>query len=199
MTVRTFPSLSGQELAALRREAGLTQTQLALLAGIGRHAVSYWETKASVDPRGWAPEKMFEVLGIKVVPYIGTTTRRGAGARHGVLSELDRYVAEAIAREEARLAAKELTTQARLADRKKITQDRLTAREKAAQARQRVPCRAMTRKGEPCSMLSVPGRRRCKFHGGLSTGPKTAEGQARIAEAQRRRWAAWREAEALIG
>jgi hypothetical protein len=31
-----------------------------------------------------------------------------------------------------------------------------------------------------------------KFHGGLSTGPKTPEGRARIAEAQRKRWAAWR-------
>src|ERR1700694_2596506 len=31
--------------------------------------------------------------------------------------------------------------------------------------------------------------RRCRFHGGLSTGPKTIEGKARIAAAQRRRWA----------
>jgi DNA invertase Pin-like site-specific DNA recombinase len=30
--------------------------------------------------------------------------------------------------------------------------------------------------------------KRCRFHGGLSTGPRTAEGKARIAEAQRRRW-----------
>jgi hypothetical protein len=35
-------------------------------------------------------------------------------------------------------------------------------------------------------------KRRCRFHGGLSTGPKTAAGRARIAEAQRRRWNAWR-------
>jgi hypothetical protein len=34
----------------------------------------------------------------------------------------------------------------------------------------------------------APGKRRCRFHGGLSTGPKTEEGRARIAEAQRRRW-----------
>jgi len=39
-----------------------------------------------------------------------------------------------------------------------------------------------------------PGKRRCRFHGGLSTGPKTSEGRARIAEAQRRRWNAFREA-----
>jgi hypothetical protein len=38
------------------------------------------------------------------------------------------------------------------------------------------------------------GKGRCRFHGGLSTGPKTEAGRARITEAQRRRWAAYREA-----
>jgi hypothetical protein len=33
---------------------------------------------------------------------------------------------------------------------------------------------------------------RCRQHGGLSSGPKTAEGRARIAEAVRARWARWR-------
>jgi transcriptional regulator with XRE-family HTH domain len=56
----------------------------------------------------------------------------------------------------------------------------------------RVTCGAKTRKGTPCRAKSEPGRRRCRFHGGLSTGPKTAEGRARIAEAQHKRWAAWR-------
>jgi len=41
-----------------------------------------------------------------------------------------------------------------------------------------------------------PGKRRCRFHGGLSAGANTSEGRARIAEAQRRRWNAFREAAA---
>ncbi len=41
------------------------------------------------------------------------------------------------------------------------------------------------------------GKARCRFHGGLSTGPKTAAGRARIAEAQRRRWRAFREARVI--
>jgi hypothetical protein len=49
-------------------------------------------------------------------------------------------------------------------------------------------CCAKTRAGAPCSMRVVPGKRRCRFHGGLSTGPKTKAGRARIAEVQRRRW-----------
>src|SRR5262249_36255007 len=53
-------------------------------------------------------------------------------------------------------------------------------------------CCAKTRAGAPCIMRVVPGKRRCHFHGGLSTGPRTVEGRARIAEAQRRRWRAFR-------
>lgn len=55
-------------------------------------------------------------------------------------------------------------------------------------------CGAQTRNGIPCKSKVLPGKTRCKFHGGLSTGPKTAEGRLRIAEAQRRRWAAYRKA-----
>ena len=53
-------------------------------------------------------------------------------------------------------------------------------------------CSAKTRAGVPCIMRVVPGKQRCRFHGGLSTGPRTVEGRARIAEAQRRRWRAFR-------
>ncbi|WP_082542696.1 HGGxSTG domain-containing protein [Rhodanobacter sp. Root561] len=46
----------------------------------------------------------------------------------------------------------------------------------------RVPCGARRRRdGHPCEALSVPGKRRCKWHGGCSTGPRTAEGKARVA------------------
>lgn len=53
-------------------------------------------------------------------------------------------------------------------------------------------CGARTRKGTACLVRVEPGKRRCRFHGGLSTGPKTEEGKARIAAAQRRRWTEWR-------
>ena len=48
-------------------------------------------------------------------------------------------------------------------------------------------CGALCRTGEPCQMRVVKGKKRCRLHGGLSTGPKTAEGRARIAESNRRR------------
>jgi transcriptional regulator with XRE-family HTH domain len=54
-----------------------------------------------------------------------------------------------------------------------------------------VRCEAKTRAGTPCRHLARPNGR-CRLHGGLSTGPKSAEGRARIAAAQRARWAAAR-------
>lgn len=57
-------------------------------------------------------------------------------------------------------------------------------------------CGARTRAGAPCKMQHAsPWANRCRLHGGLSTGPRTAEGRARIARAQRDRWARWRAAQ----
>ncbi|MES2432482.1 MAG: HGGxSTG domain-containing protein [Pseudomonadota bacterium] len=66
---------------------------------------------------------------------------------------------------------------------------RSKAREAQAAARLRIICGAKSRKSGQRRNKSEPGKRRCKFHGGKSTGAKTTEGLARIAEAQRRRWA----------
>ncbi|TMA35218.1 MAG: hypothetical protein E6J87_04400 [Deltaproteobacteria bacterium] len=52
---------------------------------------------------------------------------------------------------------------------------------------QHTPCGARTRMGRPCRAPCVPGRKRCKLHGGRSTGPRTAEGLARLAEASQTR------------
>jgi hypothetical protein len=59
-------------------------------------------------------------------------------------------------------------------------------------ARDQRLCMARTRKGTPCIRRVVPGRDRCPSHGGKSTGPKTEAGKARIAAAQRVRWAHYR-------
>ena len=53
-------------------------------------------------------------------------------------------------------------------------------------------CGAKTRKGTPCAAKPLPGKHRCKFHGGMSTGPKSDEGRARISQRQKLRWSAWR-------
>jgi hypothetical protein len=63
--------------------------------------------------------------------------------------------------------------------------------------KERPVCGARNRQGNPCAVRVEPGKARCRFHGGLSTGPKTAAGRARIAAAQRRRWSAYRAAKRL--
>ena len=185
---------SGTALRAARNAAGLSQSVLGAKAGIGRHAVSYWECKTTIDRRGWAVQRM-----AKAVPQIAAllqgfdpnTHARGTGLRlpQGSLPDISRLSAGARAMDGSYTsAAVEAAVEAALA------RERIRIQERDAQrlARLRVICGAKTtRKGTPCQNKSVPGRKRCKFHGGRSTGPKTAEGRERIAEAQRARWARW--------
>jgi hypothetical protein len=42
-------------------------------------------------------------------------------------------------------------------------------------------CGAKNRRGTPCQRAPATGKKRCKLHGGASTGPKTARGKARAA------------------
>jgi hypothetical protein len=56
----------------------------------------------------------------------------------------------------------------------------------------RPPCGARCRDGHPCAAPAVwcaatrrPRNGRCRMHGGLSTGPRTPDGRARVAAATR--------------
>ena len=54
-------------------------------------------------------------------------------------------------------------------------------------------CGARTRQGAPCGNLGMANGR-CRFHGGLSTGPKTPEGMARMRAANTKHGACGQEA-----
>ncbi|MEJ7808600.1 MAG: HGGxSTG domain-containing protein [Telluria sp.] len=64
---------------------------------------------------------------------------------------------------------------------------------KAKEASRRVICGARRhRDGQPCQAKSQPGKRRCKWHGGCSTGPRTAEGKAKaLANLRQNRGLSW--------
>jgi transcriptional regulator with XRE-family HTH domain len=155
--------MTGAELRAHRKAAGLTQLALAQRAKVSRDAVQYWEAKARVNLGGWAPLRILEALGLAALTH--QYARAGGWGLSGQC--------EMQARMDAQVAVQTALWQEREAQRA---------------ARRRVICGARTRKGTPCRNKSEPGKKRCKFHGGKSTGPRTAEGKARIAEAQRRRW-----------
>jgi len=166
----TWATITGADLRKARKAAGLSQTTLAWRAGIGRHAVSYWECKAALDLRGWAVERMVKALGPENLPdYWAPNARAGGWGNSWPAAE-------------------------RLAMEAQIERQLAAHREREAQriAKRRVICGAKTRKGAPCRNKSEPGKARCKFHGGKSTGARTPEGKARIVEAQRRRWIKYR-------
>lgn len=157
-TILTLPmswgTVTGAELRAARKAAGLTQAALAKKAYLGRHAVIYWEKRGTIRLREIAPRRIAYILGVS--DNLTTNARAGGWG----VSPLPQSLS----------ASDECPP--------------------LVEKPERELCGAKTRKGCPCRLKSEPGKRRCKFHGGKSTGPKTVEGRARIAEAQRRRWRA---------
>lgn len=185
---RKPPDQCGAELKAARKRAGLTQAALGAKARISRQAVSYWECRKTIDPRGWAVQRMAEVepqIGALLQAWCTNTHAREMGLRLKAMFPLSRGRTGRQGRAGPPSALDALLEAA-------ITHELIRMKEREAQrrARLRVTCGAKTtRKGTACRNKSEPGRKRCKFHGGRSTGPKTAEGRERIAEAQRKRWA----------
>jgi hypothetical protein len=59
------------------------------------------------------------------------------------------------------------------------------------QLRLAITCGAKNRQGMPCGQKAVYLNGRCRFHGGLSTGPTTVEGKRRSIAAMRAGYKAW--------
>lgn len=155
--------MTGAELRAARKAAKVTQADLAKRIGVSRDTVQYWEAKAQIGWHG-AWRLMAEALGLRInFPSNARAGAWGVSWREQVDAQAEALFAAYLARTIERQAQRLATL--------------------------RVICGAKTRKGGQCRNKSEPGKRRCKFHGGKSTGAKTPEGLARIAEAQRRRWA----------
>lgn len=59
-------------------------------------------------------------------------------------------------------------------------------------------CGAKLPDGSRCMDEPVPGKTRCRLHGGLSTGAKTAEGRERQSEGAKARWREIHKALAMV-
>lgn len=59
-------------------------------------------------------------------------------------------------------------------------------------------CGARNRRGTPCRAAAMKDKKRCRHHGGASTGPRTAEGRARISKANTRHGGRSAEMRALL-
>lgn len=160
--------MTGKDLAVLRRRAGLSQAALAKRAGVSRQTISYWENKLALDGRAATLATIARAFEQSdSLPIL--RSRPGLGF--------------------ARLEIGGSITQAHL----RIFQFAQLMRSAAHAQMHRQECGALTRRGMACKLKSERGVARCRLHGGLSTGPKTTEGKARIAEAQRNRWAKYRQ------
>ena len=151
-------AMTGADLKEAREEMGWSQRQLARRADIDRTTVQYWEAKPEIDPRSWAMGRMAEAFGWRDFADYYARARRGVLDRNTENDVINRF-----------FTGSTRATLLRISNR-------------------RVICGAKTRKGTPCKAKSEPGKKRCRLHGGLSTGPKTEEGRRRIAAAQRQRW-----------
>lgn len=160
---------TGAELQAARKAMKINQTELGKRAGVTRHTISYWECKGSIRHRGGALEAIVRVVLAENLPVYQTSNARAPALGLRM---------RAMIREEEQRREAQLEKWAQQAEERK--------------SRYRVTCGAKTRKGTPCRCKSEPGKKRCKFHGGMSTGPKTEEGKERIREAQRKRWQSYR-------
>jgi len=156
--------MTGAELRAARLERGWAQRELARRAGLAHRTIQYWEAKREIDPFAHAMKAIAKAMGWPT----GKLRDQYARARGGVLQ-----------RTEAERLLAYFAPHLSASFRKRLANHRMT-------------CGARTRKGEPCRAKSEPGKRRCRFHGGMSTGPRSQEGRERIAEAQRKRWATYR-------
>ena len=154
--------ITSVQLKNARLSAGLTQQQLADKTGFHRLAVGYWENKVGAFSTRFGAPEAFA---------------KALGMKH-FLPPIRTRAAWGFTDVETARIEQEL---ARLA---KFRAQRL--------ASARVRCNAKTRKGTPCKALSESGKRRCKLHGGRSTGPKTQAGRGAISHAQKARWARWR-------
>lgn len=146
-------------LRACLKAAGWTCAGLARKAGVDRTTVHYWLRK--VGPlQGHAPA-LFRKAFIAAGIDIGPDLKSTATPfeRIDPFAWVDAMVEAKLGRERLRLAAKA------------------------------IHCGAIRTNGKPCPAKPVPGKKRCRFHGGCSTGPRTPEGRMRIADAQRKRWA----------
>lgn len=100
----------GARLAALRKAAGLSQTELARAINVPQQTVGYWET-AAVPPRSDVLPKLAKALGVSVEELLGDTPITAA-RRPGPVGKLQKIFEQAVSlpRKEQELVAKFVAT-----------------------------------------------------------------------------------------
>ncbi len=100
----------GARLAALRKAAGLSQTELAKAINVPQQTIGFWET-SSVPPRSDVLPGLARALGVKVEDILGDTPVNAA-RRPGPVGKLQKIFEQAVSlpRKEQELVAKFVAT-----------------------------------------------------------------------------------------
>lgn len=173
--------VAGCQIRAARSLLDWSRHDLARAAGVHCNAVAYWEQTVAVptgrrEPHACARIRhAFRHAGVEFIGHSKPGVR---------LAQNDNYCRRPPSRAHVRYGV--LPVLSVQVDRPCNTEHRPSP--KSA----RVACGARTRANGACRAKAMANHR-CRLHGGLSSGPKSIAGRARIAEAQRKRWAKWRD------
>jgi len=151
--------VTGSDLKELRRMFGFSRRQLAIHIEVHPDTIRYWERKTLLSAYAKVPMQILQELGIGVLDV--STVLRSVRFKRLITHltiERPRELAEPTPEEGGAIGGNKISS-----------------------------CAAKTRTGSLCQAKPVPGRKRCRMHGGLSTGPKTEAGRMRISRAQKKR------------
>jgi transcriptional regulator with XRE-family HTH domain len=180
---------SGEQITEARTSLGWSKADLARAAGLDRKAVAWWERKATIAGITQSPgvEKIASALqraGIRLPEPPEPEPEREPQSSVDILTRPGTLWP----RRQPKLVRRlNVALEVEPSQRTQSSHWRVV---------HGVECGARTRKGLPCKRPAYPNGR-CRNHGGLSTGARTAEGKARCIEATRRRWGAARKPEGL--
>jgi hypothetical protein len=179
MSIRT-----GSQIKAARALLGWTIDDLAEVAGVNSNTVIRWEGTLAIPVRVPYGVQRITAALLKndVIPFAEPTP----GVRLAEKPIFATPKARARAGHEVSPATEKISPPA--------LRPIVVKQPSREPVRPRRACGAHARStGKPCQRPALANGR-CVNHGGLSTGAKTAEGRARIAEAARRRWVQHRSA-----
>jgi hypothetical protein len=123
--------------------------------------------------------------------YARARTRASWGLGMKSDTWVERFVAARLAEHDERIRLRRASKAARGAKRDTVKLTRQRATEERARLRElrKKACGARTRAGHPCRRKGLGKGGRCPNHGGMSTGPRTPEGRARLSALLKARWA----------
>ena len=165
----------------------LTQREFANLYGFSLGAVEDWE-QGRRTPRQAARDLLhaIDLDALAVLERLGKSAPQGLIVE-GVLTGSPLKPTARRPTEEEQAIARAYAS-GRLPDFLHASRGRTPTHCKVPSKPQMVVCGARNRQGKPCRRSDLHPNGRCKFHGGLSTGPKTLAGKQRALANLANRW-----------